>query len=117
MERKQITFDTFIRSIMGAVIVVGIVMLLNRLSGVLVPFFLAWLVSYLLFPLVKFFQYRCHMKYRILAILSAFLVTGVVLTGVFMLMIPLFSVVPMWFVVIFPGGDGLWLRADDTADD
>lgn len=88
MERKQITFDTFIRSIMGAVIVVGIVMLLNRLSGVLVPFFLAWLVSYLLFPLVKFFQYRCHMKYRILAILSAFLVTGVVLTGVFMLMIP-----------------------------
>ena len=88
MERKQITFDTFIRGVMGAIIVVGIVMLLNRLSGVLVPFFLAWLIAYLLFPLVKFFQYRCRMKYRILAILSAFLVTGAVLTGVFMLMIP-----------------------------
>ena len=30
MERKQITFDTFIRGVMGAIIVVGIVMLLNR---------------------------------------------------------------------------------------
>lgn len=88
MERKQITFDRFIRSVMGVIIVVGIIMLLNRLSGVLLPFFLAWLVAYLLFPLVKFFQYRCRMKYRILAILSAFLVTGAVLTGVFMLMIP-----------------------------
>lgn len=88
MERKQITFDTFIRGIMTAVIVVGIVMLLNRLSGVLVPFFLAWLIAYLLFPLVKFFQYRCRMRYRILAILCAFVVTGTVLTGVFWLMIP-----------------------------
>jgi predicted PurR-regulated permease PerM len=88
MERKPITFDTFIRGVMAAVIVVGIVMLLNRLSSVLVPFFLAWLVAYLLFPLVKFFQYRCHMKYRIVAILCAFLVSGAVLTGVFMLMIP-----------------------------
>ena len=73
---------------MTAVIVVGIVMLLNRLSGVLVPFFLAWLIAYLLFPLVKFFQYRCRMRYRILAILCAFVVTGTVLTGVFWLMIP-----------------------------
>ena len=88
MERKQITFDTFIRGVMAAIVVVGIVMLLKRLSGVLVPFFLAWLVAYLLFPLVKFFQYRCRMKYRILAILSAFLVTGTVISGVFMLMIP-----------------------------
>ncbi|MBR6867943.1 MAG: AI-2E family transporter [Prevotella sp.] len=88
MERKQITFDTFIRGIMAAVIIVGIVMLLNRLSGVLVPFFLAWLVSYLLFPLVKFFQYRCRLHYRIAAILVSFLIVGAVLTGVFWLMIP-----------------------------
>ena len=88
MERKQITFDTFIRSVMGVIIVVGIVMLLNRLSSVLVPFFLAWLLAYLLFPLVKFFQYRCRLKYRIVAILLAFLVAGGVATGVFILMIP-----------------------------
>lgn len=87
-EKGQITFDSFIRGAIGVLILVGVVMLLNRLSSVLVPFFLAWLISYLLFPLVKFFQYRCRMKYRVLGILSAFLVTGLVLSIVFMLMIP-----------------------------
>lgn len=88
MTNNKYTFDNVIRGILWAIIITGVVMLLNRLSSVLVPFFLAWLIAYLLFPLVKFFQYRCKMKYRILGILSAFLVTGLVLTGVFMLMIP-----------------------------
>lgn len=88
MERKQITFDTFVRGMLAVILVVGIVMLLNRLSGVLVPFFLAWLLSYLLFPLVKFFQYRCRLKFRIVAILLSFVVVGGILTGVFWLMIP-----------------------------
>ena len=87
-EKGQITFDSFIRGVIGVLILVGIVMLFNRLSSVLVPFFLAWLIAYLLFPLVKFFQYRCRMKFRVLGILSAFLVTGLVLAIVFMLMIP-----------------------------
>jgi predicted PurR-regulated permease PerM len=46
MEQKKITFDSFIRSVMAVIIVVGIVMLLNRLSSVLLPFFLAWLISF-----------------------------------------------------------------------
>ena len=87
-EHNPITFDSFVRGFLGVLVVVGIVMLLNRLSSVLVPFFLAWLIAYLLFPLVKFFQYRCRLKYRILGILSAFIVVGAVLTGIFMLMIP-----------------------------
>ena len=88
MERKQITFDTFVRGFLGVLVVVGIVMLLNRLSGVLVPFFLAWLLAYLLFPMVKFFQYRCKLRFRIAAILLSFLVAGSVAAGVFWLMIP-----------------------------
>ena len=87
-DKGQITFDSFIRGAISVLILVGIVMLLNRLSNVLVPFFLAWLIAYILFPLVKFFQYRCRMKYRIFGILSAFLVAGLVLTIVFILMIP-----------------------------
>ena len=87
-DKGQITFDSFIRGAIGVLILVGIVMLLNRLSPVLVPFFLAWLIAYILFPLVKFFQYRCRMKYRIFGIISAFLVAGLVLTIVFILMIP-----------------------------
>ena len=88
MERKQITFDSFIR---GALVVAGFVgayLLLDRLSGVLLPFFLAWLIAYLLFPLVKFFQYRCKMRYRVVAILCALITVNLVLTGVFWLMIP-----------------------------
>ncbi len=88
MEQKKITFDSFIRGTIAIIILVGLVMLLNRLSSVLLPFFLAWLIAYLLFPLVKFFQYRCRLKFRILGILSAFIVVGVVLTALFWIMIP-----------------------------
>ncbi len=88
MEQKKITFDSFIRGLIAVIIIVGIIMLLNRLSAVLLPFFLAWLIAYLLFPMVKFFQYRCKLKFRILGILATFLVVGGVLTGLFLLIIP-----------------------------
>ncbi len=86
--KKEITFDSFVRGIVAIVIVVGLVALLNRLSTVLLPFFLAWLVAYLLFPLVKFFQYKLHLRFRILGILSAMAVVGAVLALLFMVMIP-----------------------------
>ena len=35
MERKKITFDSFIRGAIGCVLVVGILMLVERLSGVI----------------------------------------------------------------------------------
>lgn len=88
MERKQITFDRFIRGIIVALIVVAVLWLLGRLSNVLLPFFLAWLISYLLFPLVKFFQYRCRLKYRIVGILCTFITVSAVLTAAFWLIVP-----------------------------
>ena len=45
MERKKITFDSFIRGVILGVIIIGILMLLKRLSGVLLPFFIAWLIT------------------------------------------------------------------------
>ncbi len=88
METKKITLDTIVRGIIAIVIVVGAIMLLNRLSGVLLPFFAAWLIAYLLFPLVKFFQYKCRLRFRILAIICALLTVASVLTGVFWLIVP-----------------------------
>ena len=85
---KKITFDSFIRAAMGVLIAVIILMILNRLSSVLLPFFVAWLIAYLIFPLVQFFQYRCKMKYRVLAIVCAILAVTVVGTGIFVLIIP-----------------------------
>ena len=88
MEQKKITFDSFIRGVIGIVIFAGVIMLLNELSAVLLPFFLAWLISYLLFPMVKFFQYKCKLRFRILGILCTFIVVGATITGLFMIMIP-----------------------------
>ncbi len=88
MEQKKITFDSFVRGGLTAVAIVGLIMLLNYLSNVLLPFFLAWLIAYILFPMVKFFQYRCHMKFRIVGILCTFITVSALLTGLFMLMIP-----------------------------
>ena len=88
MEHKQITFDSFVRGALLVLACVGVYLLLDRLSGVLLPFFLAWLIAYLLFPLVKFFQYRCKMRFRVLAIVCALLTVNIVVFGVFWLMIP-----------------------------
>ena len=88
MEHTKFTFDNVVRGLLTAAIVVGIVMLLNRLSGVLLPFFVAWLVAYLLFPLVQFFQYRCRLRFRIVGILCAMLLVALVVTGFFLLVIP-----------------------------
>ncbi len=87
-ERKQITFDVFVRGFITVVLVVGALLLLKRLSSVLLPFFMAWLIAYILFPMVKFFQYRCRLRYRIVGILLAFLVSAVVLTAAFWLIVP-----------------------------
>ena len=38
MERKKITFDSFIRAVILGAIIIGVLMLLKRLSGVLLPF-------------------------------------------------------------------------------
>ena len=50
MERKKITFDSFIRGVILGVIIIGILMFLKRLSSVLLPFFIAWLIAYLVYP-------------------------------------------------------------------
>mgnify|MGYP006996844109 CR=1 FL=1 len=48
MLQKKITFDSFIRGILSGIVIIGILYLVNRLSGVLLPFFVAWLIAYLI---------------------------------------------------------------------
>ena len=78
MERKKITFDRFIRGTIVVVLTVGVLMLMNRLSSVLLPFFIAWLAAYLIYPLVCFFQVRLRVKNRPLSIFCALLTLTVV---------------------------------------
>ena len=88
MERKKITFDSFIRGIIIAGIIIAILMLLKRLSGVLLPFFIAWLAAYLIYPLVTFFQHRLKLKSRVLSIFLALLLLAAAGTAAFYLLVP-----------------------------
>lgn len=88
MERKKITFDSFIRGIIVTVVVIGILMLFKRLSSVLLPFFVAWVIAYLIYPLVTFFQYRLRLKNRAVSIFCALLTIAAVGGLAFYLLVP-----------------------------
>lgn len=88
MERKKITFDSFIRGVILGAIIIGILMLFKRLSGVLLPFFIAWLVAYLIYPLVTFFQYKLKFKNRIVSIFCALFSLLVIGSVAFYLLVP-----------------------------
>lgn len=88
MKEKKITFDRFIRGTLLCALVVGVVMLLNRLSNVLLPFFVAWLVAYLIYPLVTCFQYRLKFKSRILSIFCALFIITLIGVAIFYLLVP-----------------------------
>ena len=87
---KEITFDRFVRYLFTIAVCVLLYLLIAKLSKVLTPFFVAWLVAYLLYPIVCFFQYRCKLKFRLLAIFVTLLVVAglIYLTG--MLIVPSF---------------------------
>ena len=81
LPQKKITFDSFIRGVLSGTVIIAILHLLNRLSGVLLPFFIAWLIAYLTYPMVIFYQNRLRLRSRVLSILAVML-TLVVLGGI-----------------------------------
>ena len=81
LPQKKITFDSFIRGVLSGVVIIASLYLLNRLSGVLLPFFIAWLIAYLTYPMVIFYQNRLRLRSRVLSILAVML-TLVVLGGI-----------------------------------
>lgn len=88
MERKKLTFESFIRSILIALLIVGIYFLIRRLSSALLPFVIGWLIAYWMYPLVRFFQYKCKMKYRLVAMLAAFAAVIGVIWLIVILVVP-----------------------------
>ena len=85
---KEITFDRFVRTLTVGFIIVVVYFLLRRLSSVLIPFFIAWLVAYLLYPIVCFFQYKCKLKYRAVSIVVTLLLVIAVIAVACWLTIP-----------------------------
>jgi len=88
MLEQKITFDKFIRWTAGILLVLLVLYVVNYLSGVLLPFFVAWLLAYLLNPVVQFVQNRLHVRMRALAVILTMLFAIGVLGGIFYLIIP-----------------------------
>ena len=88
MLEGKITFDRMARWVLMVAVVITVIYLINLLGSVLLPFFVGWLLAYLLYPMVKFVQYRLHVPSRPLAIVVTMLVVGIVLAGVFYFIIP-----------------------------
>lgn len=88
MFQKEINFDRFVRGIMFLAAIVVAYLLLDYLSAVLIPFFAAWIVAYILFPIVDFFQNKCHLRSRLLSILITVLLIGGVIFGSMQLIWP-----------------------------
>ena len=88
MLEKKITFDSFIRGIITILIIIGVLYLVNYLSGVLLPFFVAWLIAYMAYPMVTFFQYKLKLKNRVVSIILTMIVILTVLTLAFVLLVP-----------------------------
>lgn len=88
MFEKEITFDRFIR---GAMVITGLglaIYVLNLLSAVLLPFFIAWLLAYMIHPAVKFFQFKLRLRNRILCIIITLLLILCAIAGSLYLIIP-----------------------------
>ena len=85
---KTITFDTFVRWLGYGLLAAVIYLLLTYLSSVLLPFAVGWLLAYLLYPAVKFVQYRMHVRNRVLSIIITLVAVIMVLSLLLWLIIP-----------------------------
>lgn len=94
MLNREINFDRFVRGLIVLAVLGLAVCLINYLSSVLLPFVVAWVLAYLLFPIVSFFEKKCHLRFRVLCIiLTLSLVCGIVY-GLFLLATP--SILGEW---------------------
>lgn len=85
---KTITFDTFVRWLGYGLLVVAVFLLLNYLSGVLLPFAVGWLLAYLLHPAVKFVQTRLHVRNRVLSIIITLIAVIAMISLLLWLIVP-----------------------------
>ena len=76
------------RWVLIAAAVVATIFILSYLSNVLLPFFAALVFAYLLYPLVKFIQYRMKVKIRVLSVVLAMIVGLSIFAGILYLIIP-----------------------------
>lgn len=88
MLSKPITFDRFVRGMLITLAVAVILYIMNLLSSILLPFFLGWVIAFLLYPMVCFVQFKMRIKSRVLSILISLIFVIAVLSGILYLIVP-----------------------------
>lgn len=86
--KKPFTLDRIARITFAMLLIILLFWGLDALSTVLIPFALAWMVAYLLLPIVHFFEHKVKIKARWVNVLIVVLLLAGILTGVVALLIP-----------------------------
>ena len=89
--RKPFTLDRIARIGFGLLILVAVVWLVARLSYFLIPLIIAWLLAYLMLPLLHFLEDKCKIRKRWLSTTIVLLVTIGLVAGLFAILIPSIS--------------------------
>ena len=87
---KPFTLDSTVRLVLTIVAIIGIILLLNYLSPVLLPFFVAWLLAYLIYPIVSFVKKKLKIKNHNLAVILVLITIFTIIGLGIWLLTPLF---------------------------
>ena len=85
---REINFDRFVRGLVGLLAVAAAAAALYSLRTALIPFVVAWVAAYMLYPVVRFLQVTCRLRSRVLCIVLALALSIGVLGGFFYIVVP-----------------------------
>ena len=88
MKQNEVTLGRFLRILLIIATLTITYFVLDSLSGILLPFAVAWLLAYFINPLVNFIQNRLRFKFRLVSTLTAMLLIIAVVYGVLLLIVP-----------------------------
>ena len=88
MKQNEVTLGRFLRILLIIATLTITYFVLDSLSGILLPFAVAWLLAYFINPLVNFFQNRLRFKFRLLSTITALVLIGAVVYGILLLIVP-----------------------------
>ncbi len=90
LNHQPYTFDRVVRMLLTALVIGGVLYIVNILKHVLGPFIIAVFIAYLLDPLVSFVQYKIRVKHRGLSVLITVSVVSLMVLLILFYLVPTF---------------------------
>lgn len=86
--QRPYTFDRAVRLLIGVAITIAVIWLIHRLSDALLPFFVAWLIAFILEPVVQLNRRMLGAHKRFLPVMLTLIEIIGILTGLAFLLAP-----------------------------